>query len=262
MIGLDYSIDPSEEHKYTLDLILDTLGLPFLKNIDSGKANLDHANLIITYGKPGISEPLSEFVRNGGCVINIPNYRNLEKEQKHLQNKGYEYKQLKTLGLFGYLETNNKLELPLIFPFFYRNDTGNGSISLKFTHPDELKDCTCLDAQEIGKGLYVSLGIDIISTVFHILTLQTERKTNNKDSYGRLLEEENLLLQNKAQMIPWVNNYFLFLEDLIKYCYAKMGLPLLQKWYWPDNHEFAMWVSHDIDEVKKYTWKKIAFKKL
>jgi peptidoglycan/xylan/chitin deacetylase (PgdA/CDA1 family) len=106
--------------------------------------------------------------------------------------------------------------------------------------------------------MIIYLGFDLLYSIYYVLTCKHEIDKNQWDRYNRVNEKNNLLLRNKKQNIPWVNLYLRFLEDLIKYCFVERKIPLIKKWYWPDNAKFAAWLSHDVDEVKKFTIKKSA----
>ena len=257
MIGLYNAIDSTPEIDYIFDLVLNTIGIPFTKQVNSTKVESSKIPLIITYGKCVFNGPFTEYLQNGGCIINIPNYRNIRHEKKAIKSKGYGCNIFKPEGVFGYLNDGDNLELPVIFPFFYSKKPSEEKPNLKFTSPEEYKDFNCVDIQFISNGLFIGLGIDIISTIYYILTCQHERVFGKLDQYDRLEESNNLLSKNHRQMTPWVNNYISMIEGLIKFSFEKLGIPLLRTWYWPDNHEFALWLSHDIDEVNKFTLKRI-----
>ena len=258
MIGLHYTAEPTSETEYVFEFILNTLGKPFLKNDIPTEIDPITTPLVITYGKCLPTNVILDYLNKGGCVINIPFYKDIIKSKEILKENGYGTNIFKPSGVYGFLRFNKNLELPVIYPFFYSKTHSREKLFLKFVSSSKHDDQNLLELTPHGNGLFIGLGLDIISSIFYILTCTHERNKNELDEFGRLNESNNLLMQNNKQMMPWVNYYILLIEDLIKFCFKHKNIPLLQKWYWPNNHKFAIWLSHDIDEVKKFTFKKIA----
>jgi peptidoglycan/xylan/chitin deacetylase (PgdA/CDA1 family) len=50
---------------------------------------------------------------------------------------------------------------------------------------------------------------------------------------------------------PWVNRYLDLLLDTIGQGCARIGIPLIQKWYWPGCKPFAASLSHDVDRTRR-----------
>ncbi len=258
MIGLHYAQEPTSETEYVFELILSTIGIPFLKNVEPIKIDPITTPLIITYGKCLPTNDVHDYLNKGGCVINIPFYKNIIESKEILKKEGYSISIFKPSNVYGFLKSNMNLGLPVIYPFFYSKTRSREKLFLKFISPSKYENQNLLELTYHGDGLFIGSGLDIISSVFYVLTCTHERNKNELDEFGRLNESNNLLLENNKQMTPWVNHFIMFLEDLIKFCFRHKNIPLLQKWYWPNNHDFAIWLSHDIDEVKKFTFKKIA----
>ena len=91
---------------------------------------------------------------------------------------------------------------------------------MKFSSPPKYKDYNCLDFNQIENGIYLGLGLDIISSIFFILTCKHEREINEHDQFERFNELNNILLQNNQHMKPWANSYILLLEELIQFCFS------------------------------------------
>ena len=125
MIGLNYTIEPIPEMDYTFDLIFNTLGIPFMKNINLTKVDPKIVPLVITYGQCFPNNEFYLYLEKGGYIINIPYYENILGSRQELLNEGYSYSEPKSSRIFGYLESNKILDI------IYHFSEGSNFIFLK-----------------------------------------------------------------------------------------------------------------------------------
>jgi hypothetical protein len=256
MIGLNYGVEINPDIDYTLDTIFKALGVPYKKIHKFSKIDPEAIPLVLTHGNYQLPDELLTYVKKGGHLINIPNHELIKKNEKLLKEKGYKTKISHKFKLSGYLNSGKIRDMPVFSPLFFTTEKPVEKVELKFVEPSELKNKYCISYSRYYDGLLINIGFDLIYSIFYILSCKHEIDKNQIDRYNRVNESNNLLLENHKETDPWVNLYILFLETLIKYIYTIKKLPLIKKWYWPGNAEFAVWLSHDVDEVKKYTVKK------
>jgi len=85
-------------------------------------------------------------------------------------------------------------------------------------------------------GRTIRLGFDIVASMFHLLTLEGERKG---------VQDEQAIQQ------PVIDLYICVLKSLIEQCLLKQGQPMVSKCLWPDGKRFAVFLSHDVDAVHR-----------
>jgi len=258
MIGLNYAVEISPEIDYTLDTIFNALGLPYKKISKTPIIKPETVPVLITYGEYQPSGRLLNYVKNGGYLICIPSWEYINDNEKLLKDDGYKTRTSSKFKLFGYLRSGKIQGLPIFSPFFFTTEKSDKGIDLRLNSPSDYKNKRCISYSKYYKGLIIYLGFDLLYSLYYILTCKHEIDKNQWDRYNRVVEKNNLLLRNNKQNVPWVNLYLQFLENLLQFCFVDRKIPLLKKWYWPDNAGFALWLSHDVDEVKKFTLKKSA----
>jgi len=91
---------------------------------------------------------------------------------------------------------------------------------------------------------------DLIKSTIRILSGEMEMNTG-KDSYGR----HNPPSENITSS-PAVSLHFNLIENVVRYVYKHLGLPLLTIPMWPASAPLAVFLSHDVDVVKKWTVKR------
>ena len=97
---------------------------------------------------------------------------------------------------------------------------------------------------------------DLIKATIRILSGELE-KTTGTDRYGR----HNSLSEN-VTYAPGVSFHFNLIEQIIRYVYRKLELPLLSIPRWPSSAPMAIFLSHDVDVVKKWTTKRTVYELL
>ena len=99
---------------------------------------------------------------------------------------------------------------------------------------------TAVSLDEENNVIYI--GFDLLQSIFHFLTLKHE-KGIHKDGLGRPRGGSCKV----DPCTPVVNRYLKLLLDCFVLLYKRMEKPLFQKWYWPEGHDFAVCLTHDID---------------
>ena len=94
---------------------------------------------------------------------------------------------------------------------------------------------------------------DLIKATIRILSGELEERTG-VDVYGRYLPVSESVIRT-----PAVSLHFNLIERVIRYAYQKIGEPLLTVPRWPGSAPLALFLSHDVDVVKKWTTKRIAY---
>ncbi|MBA7562521.1 hypothetical protein ES708_04173 [subsurface metagenome] len=94
---------------------------------------------------------------------------------------------------------------------------------------------------------------DLVKSTIRILSGELENNTG-KDSYGRPKPPPESVTYE-----PAVSFHFNLIENAIRYVYAQISEPLLSIPRWPDSAPFAVFLSHDVDVVRKWTKKRAAY---
>jgi hypothetical protein len=107
-----------------------------------------------------------------------------------------------------------------------------------------------------GKTPILLFTADLVKATVRILSGEMELKSG-LDCYGR-----HLPLPEHITGAPAVSFHFNLIEQAIRYLYRKINLPLLSVPRWPSSAPLAIFLSHDVDVVKKWTRKRIAYELL
>ena len=113
-----------------------------------------------------------------------------------------------------------------------------------------------------GKKGGCRLRADLFGNVFFHLSRLEEWYTKERDTRDRF--ECNRSLLAKAGLLSWpvVDEYIKALGELLEgYC-RRTEVPLIRKALWPDGKPFAVCLTHDVDRIKKWTWKRIVYEML
>ena len=97
---------------------------------------------------------------------------------------------------------------------------------------------------------------DLIKATIRILSGELEKSTGT-DRYGR-----HNPLPESVVYAPGVSLHFNLIEQIVRYVYRKLELPLLTIPRWPSSAPMAIFLSHDVDVVKKWTVKRIVYELL
>ncbi|HDY88154.1 MAG TPA: hypothetical protein ENH82_08590 [bacterium] len=101
-----------------------------------------------------------------------------------------------------------------------------------------------------GKTLTLLFAADLIKSTIRILSGELE-KNSGLDRFGRHNPAPESVIN-----APAVSFHFNLIENVIRYVYKKIGLPLLYIPRWPKSATHALFLSHDIDVVRKWTIKR------
>lgn len=105
----------------------------------------------------------------------------------------------------------------------------------------------------IGATPTMLFAADLIKETTRILSGAVEEHTGN-DQYGR----HNPPSEN-IYYTPSVSFHFNLIDQVIRYLYTKLDLPLFSLPRWPASAPMALFLSYDVDVVKKWTAKRVAY---
>jgi len=90
---------------------------------------------------------------------------------------------------------------------------------------------------------FLFLSNDIFAAIFFMLTRWEEIAVGKFDIHHRFDENESLAVKNKFFLRPIVNEYIVFLKDLLQ----KSGISLN-----PMSKKYRIFFTHDVDEIARY----------
>ncbi|MHB9029686.1 MAG: polysaccharide deacetylase family protein [Candidatus Latescibacterota bacterium] len=105
----------------------------------------------------------------------------------------------------------------------------------------------------IGKTPILLFTADLVRATIRILSGDLEQKTG-LDRYGR-----HQPLSDAVTSAPGVSFHFNLIENAVRYLYRKTGMPLLHISRWPESAPLVLFLSHDVDMVRKWTRKRIVY---
>ena len=108
----------------------------------------------------------------------------------------------------------------------------------------------------IGKTLVLLFTADLVRATIRILSGELEQETGF-DRFGR-----HLPLPENIIYAPAVSFHFNLIENAVRYVHRKLGIPLLSIPRWPQSAPLAIFLSHDVDVVRKWTKKRMAYELL
>ena len=106
---------------------------------------------------------------------------------------------------------------------------------------------------KVGNTPVFLFGADLIKATIRILSGELEEKTGN-DSFGRHNPPPESVIRT-----PAVSLHFNLIERIIKHAFQRIGQPLLSIPRWPKSAPLALFLSHDVDVVKKWTPKRVGY---
>ena len=96
--------------------------------------------------------------------------------------------------------------------------------------------------------------VDIIATCFYFLTLENERRTGERDQFGRFHHDYNPV-NVELYDYPVVDRYVTLIRTLIELlcpdCIKR------RQSRWPQEHSFCVALSHDVDRIRTFTLRKV-----
>jgi hypothetical protein len=105
----------------------------------------------------------------------------------------------------------------------------------------------------VGGSLVHIFAADLIKATIRILSGEVEANTG-EDNFGRHRPAPENVIRT-----PAVSLHFNLIEQVIRYAYQKTEQPLLSVPRWPGSSPLALFLSHDVDVVKKWTGKRITY---
>lgn len=185
--------------------------------------NLNHFNkknnLIIYFGKN--IDLLNNFNKKA-CIIQILPFRNSSKENEIKEFMEMSLKWIQNLYLD--IQTNN-------------------------SHFEQHN----IYSKHINNIFLITVPIDIVYSMFYLISGYEEINSNEKDLHRRFNPEASILYKMDLLDKPVINMYMSLLNKLIELGYQEMMLPFMQKWFWPDGKKYAVCLTHDIDSLRKWT---------
>ena len=190
-----------------------------------------HAPVALVYGD--ISEKrLSEVAKYYSAIIAIPSIREDEIPGEPCH---YEYMTVKA-PILARLQSIDREG----FSCFVRTFEGGPLVLEGYT----------------GYTITFIFAADLIKATIRIVSGELE-ETTGTDRFGR----HNPLPENVIYA-PGVSLHFNLIEQIIRYAYRRLELPLFSIPRWPSSAPMAIFLSHDVDVVRKWTPKRIAYELL
>lgn len=200
-----------EEIKYVFALIFGVLGVKYEMSFNNKDQYQNYNNcLLINYGKKQINIKDKK-------TINI--YESNYFSEYYLKFNSIPRTPLKKIENISNIDGG----LPIFF--------GNGDNKIFFSETN------------------IFCPIDIIATIFFVITRYEEVVIQKKDKYKRFPAQESILFKENILDRPIVNDYIELIWDWInKY---ELGIKRNNIW---GGKEFAFCLSHDVDRIRKYYW--------
>ncbi|MFC1693340.1 hypothetical protein ACFL1R_07540 [Candidatus Latescibacterota bacterium] len=107
-----------------------------------------------------------------------------------------------------------------------------------------------------GEVLTLLFTADLIKATIRILSGELEQYTGT-DDFGRPNPPPE-----SVTYTPAVSLHFNLIENAIRYMFRQLGIPLLSIPRWPSSAPLALFLSHDVDRVRKWTAKRSVYEVL
>jgi len=95
----------------------------------------------------------------------------------------------------------------------------------------------------------IETNIDIIASIFFMITRYEEVILDKRDKYDRFLATDSLAYKGNFLSRPIVDEYINLLSSWI----SSLKVNIKRKKHW-QNRKFAACLTHDVDAVRKYNW--------
>jgi len=220
--------DFANQIEYTFNLIFSTYGISFkiipLKRFKKGHFSLSET-VLISYGKNNPELGVKHHVHIYASDFFGKNYLKLHSMPKtplkKVNRKDFE---VKKADLF-------MGETPVIFRGSEKN--------------------ILRDSQLIPRGSHFSVccPIDLIASIFYMVSRYEETVIKKRDSHNRFPASESLAWKEGFLHRPIVNEYI----DLLWSWIEEFNLGYKRKSIW-NGKNFAVCLTHDVDQLRKYKW--------
>ena len=217
------SIDPHIVHKteahYVFDVLLNILGYPY-RRIPAGDESVRERQPRLHYG-PDSSRPAGD-----GFLIHICAF----------EKAGPRIRRLKRSAV--------REDLPAgVLSLYTGEQPGDGQV----WYTDEISGAPLITSS----GSRLLCNADLVRTVFDFVTLAGERRIERRDPYGRFLRRyspEGVEFYGQAA----VDRIAQLLRVFIEHAGAPPALDP-----WPESRRFALVLTHDVDRIRTWTWRKV-----
>jgi len=109
-----------------------------------------------------------------------------------------------------------------------------------------------------GSQLIVEVGFDILDPILYHLSGKEEMECEKKDQFGRFEHSSSFLHREGLMCVPIVTVYLDVIGMVLQRVFSSLEIPFVRIWPWPHNKRYALGLSHDTDEIKRWTLKKSA----
>jgi len=106
---------------------------------------------------------------------------------------------------------------------------------------------------QVGDTLTLLFTADLVKATIRILSGELE-KFSGTDRYGRPNPPPE-----SVTYAPGVSLHFNLIENAVRYVYRKIGVPLLSIPRWPASSPLTLFLSHDVDVVRKWTFRRSVY---
>lgn len=226
--------------EYMFNQMFSMLGISYqlLSDMHDVDENVHH--LIISYG--------TYILKNypNKCIINI-----FHEDANEKNNEWYHqlYESQPPEVSYIFTQTNDKI------PYLYSHvsfDEKIGRALYEYANAND-KPNVAVQSIESERGLIINIGFDLVKSAFFLLSREEELMCNERDAYNRFSAKFSVAHRNNFITIPVIDEYIKILNELIALSFEKIKIPLIQKCLWPQNKDFAVCLTHDVDCIKKWT---------
>lgn len=225
-VNLDCSDNFIPEAKYICKFFATSLGI---SNIRFVNEIVNQSSILIYYGSKEIHPPPNSFLIH----IADSNYSESMKKIKLVAvKKEKTFKSEKLSSELFYLFSRELTPLQNIW----------------YGDSQTIKPLISVNEKEIH------CSIDIIATAFYLLSLENERQTDKRDNLDRF-NQSCSSTGDQIYKYPIVDQYLLLFKRFLKEA-AKYNHQVEFKNRWPNNHTFALVLSHDVDRIRTWTYSK------
>jgi peptidoglycan/xylan/chitin deacetylase (PgdA/CDA1 family) len=223
-----------EEAKYTIQILFKILGISY-REVSQEEIQNIHGLILFYYGSIELNIPQDNFKIQISAVDYWRDLKQLSYQNVLWMNctDSFKFYNISPPNLF-YLFSKTLPQFPDVW----------------YTGKSEKTPLISSDF----RNLHCS--IDLISSAFYLLSLEAERKTSNRDEYGRFHKKYSPIgeeIYNK----PLIDNYAKLIELYIKNAEQNINVKVRTSIRWPEKRRFSLVLSHDVDRIRSWTIGKV-----